>query len=384
MKVSGKVGNVQLMQRINRAHIVEYIRREGTATRPALAESTGLSLSSISNLCNYLLEEGYIQEVEPDAVHRPGRRAAILQLSDSRFLIACVVVEASWMRASLMTLCGREVESVLYPDTPPRGEACAKAIVQLLESLTSRADGHILAVAASVPGVVLDRGSSVTSVALQWSGLNLRAALEEAFRAPVFLQNASIARAIRIRAAIRSDSPRNALFLDTEQGIGAVHFADASLDPTFLGELGHITVDIHGPRCFCGNCGCLELYCSPEHIARECGLPDYADVLAADSSGQDAAHRALVTGGRFLGCALVTLIQLYAPDVIYINGGELLRSPVISQTAERYAHTHVYPQLSGRTAFRYVDLDAEATLGGLLDYALDRLFDVESSNCILE
>ena len=34
MKVSGTVGNVQLMQRINRARVIECIRRSGTATRP--------------------------------------------------------------------------------------------------------------------------------------------------------------------------------------------------------------------------------------------------------------------------------------------------------------------------------------------------------------
>ena len=384
MKVSGKVGNVQLMQRINRARIVEAIRREGTATRPALAETTGLSLSSVSNLCNYLLERGFVQEHAPDAARRPGRRAALLQLSDDRYRIACVVVEANWMSASLMTLSGREVFRLSYPGTPPRGEDCVRAIVELLRALTSRPDGQILAVAASVPGVVLDRGSSITSVALQWSGVDLRASLEAQFSAPVFLQNASIARAIRIRSAIRADGPRNALFLDLEQGIGAVHFADAALDPTFLGELGHVTADMHGPRCFCGNRGCLELYCSPERIARDAGAASYADVLAADAAGNEAAHDALVRGGRYLGSALVTLIQLYAPDVIYVNGDELLRSAAVAQTAERYAHTHAYPQLSGRTAFRYVGLDAEATLGGLLDYALDRLFDVESSNCILE
>ena len=55
----------------------------------------------------------------------------------------------------------------------------------------------------------------------------------------------------------------------------------------------------------------------------------------------------------------------------------------MAETAERYARTHAYPQLSHRACFRYVDLDAQATLGGLVDYALDRLFDVESSSCIL-
>ena len=76
MKVSGTVGNVQLMQRINRARVIECIRRSGKATRPVLASETGLSLSSITNLCNYLLECGYIRECAASESGRPGRRAA--------------------------------------------------------------------------------------------------------------------------------------------------------------------------------------------------------------------------------------------------------------------------------------------------------------------
>ena len=384
MKVSGTVGNVQLMQRINRARVIECIRRCGTATRPALAADTGLSLSSITNLCNYLLERGYIRECAAFESGKPGRRASLLGLDDQRFRIACVVAEADWMRASLMTLSGREAVSVDLPGPPPTGQAAVSSVLELLEALRDRSDGELLCVAASVPGLVLDRGQSVTSVALKWSGVDLRGPMSGIAPAAVCIQNASIARAIRIRAAIRSDHPHNALFLDLANGIGAVHFSEAVLDPTFLGELGHVTADIHGERCFCGNCGCLELYCSPARIAADFGAASYADVLAADAAGDSRARAALTRGGRYLGAALVTLIQLYAPDVIYINGHELLRSRIVAETAEQYARTHAYPQLVRRAFFRYVDLDAQATLGGLLDYALDRLFDVESSSCILE
>ena len=270
MKVSGTVGNVQLMQRINRARVIECIRRSGTATRPVLASETGLSLSSITNLCNYLLECGYIRECAASESGRPGRRASLLQLDDARFRIACVVAEAGWMRGSLMTLSGREIVSVSLPGPPPTGDAAAEALCGLARRLQELLDGELLCIAASVPGLVLDRGSSVTSVALKWSGIDLRTPLSALAPAAVCVQNASIARAIRIRSAIRSDHPRNALFLDLENGIGAVHFSDGVLDPTFLGELGHVTADIRGERCFCGNRGCLELYCSPEPIAADC------------------------------------------------------------------------------------------------------------------
>ena len=383
MRVSGKVGNVQLMQRINRARVVECIRRGTTATRPQLAEETGLSLSSITNLVNYLMDRGFVCERAIAESGRPGRRASLLGLADDRFRIACIVLEADGIRASLMSLSGLEVCTLPFAGAPPTGDAAIDTILSLAQSLTERLDGELLGVAVSVPGMVLDRGSSVTSVRLNWSGVDLRAALSR-ISPSVFIQNASIARAIRIRSAIRADKPRNALFLDLEHGVGAVHFAEAVLDPTFLGELGHVTADVHGERCFCGNRGCIEMFCSPERIAAEYGAASFPDVLAADQAGDERAHAALARGGRYLGAALVTLIQLFAPDVVYINGHELLKSRLVAETAERYARSHAYPQLAGRAVFRYVDLDAQATLDGLLEYALDRLFDVESSNCILE
>ena len=75
------------------------------------------------------------------------------------------------------------------------------------------------------------------------------------------------------------------------------------------------------------------------------------------------------------GTADITPAQIYKWHTV---------EKIASETAEQYARTHAYPQLVRRAFFRYVDLDAQATLGGLLDYALDRLFDVESSSCILE
>ena len=44
-----QVGNVQLMQKINRNKVVNLIRRSGPIARPAIAQQTGLSMSSITN-----------------------------------------------------------------------------------------------------------------------------------------------------------------------------------------------------------------------------------------------------------------------------------------------------------------------------------------------
>lgn len=388
MRVSGKVGNVQLMQRINRARVVDCIRRaDDEITRPQLAAETGLSLSSITNIINYLIDHGFIAERAVAESTRPGRRASLLGMSDTRWRIACIVAEAHSIYASLMTLSGTVVTAFPYDlpsDTPLTGDGALNAILSLRDRLLNESDGSVLGLAVSVPGMVTDRGSSVTSIAFQWSGVNLRQILENGCSVPVFIQNSSFARAICIRHEIRRDKPANALFIDLEHGIGAVHFAETVLDPTFLGEIGHVTADIHGERCFCGNRGCLELFCTPERIAADYGAASYEEVVKAGERGDEKALTYLERGGRYLGAALVTLIQLFAPDILYIHGYELLESRLVSETAEQYVREHAYPELARRVVFRHVSLDEHSTLSGLLDYALDRLFDVESSKCILE
>ncbi|NMA08720.1 MAG: ROK family protein [Clostridiales bacterium] len=386
MRVSGKVGNVRLMQCINRARVVECIRREGITTRPGLAAQTNLSLSSITNIVTYLMDSGYVTEqLVTEGSGKVGRRASQIALARDPYRVACVEMETGYLRGSLLSLTGEVIRTLPADRRMLTGDEAVRAVFDCLKELYGKPDGELLAAAVSVPGMVLDRGHSVASVKLGWNAVDLRTPLEaQRGELPVFIQNASIARAIRVRETIRRDKPRNALFLDLAHGVGAVHFAEAVLDATFLGELGHVTADVHGERCFCGNRGCLEMFCSPERIAAEYGADTYAQVLTAYARGDERAEAALRRGGRYLGAALVTLIQLYAPDIIYINGHELLKSPIVAQAAETYAKSHAYTQLVSRVRFEYVSLDERATLEGLMEYALDRLFDIESSNCILE
>ena len=56
------------------------------------------------------------------------------------------------------------------------------------------------------------------------------------------------------------------------------------------GELGHVSVDLDGPRCTCGSLGCIEAYCSAWSITRE------AELLV--SSGRGAAIEAAAPEGR--------------------------------------------------------------------------------------
>ncbi|HEY9287770.1 MAG TPA: ROK family protein [Candidatus Dormibacteraeota bacterium] len=106
------------------------------------------------------------------------------------------------------------------------------------------------------------------------------------------------------------------------------------------GEVGHIVVQPGGPRCRCGNYGCVEAIASgtgiaqaaarlgpenPDSLLHSLEAPRARDVVRAARQGDELALGILDTAGRYLGIALGTLVNLFNPQVIVL-GGSVLKS----------------------------------------------------------
>ena len=67
----------------------------------------------------------------------------------------------------------------------------------------------------------------------------------------------------------RPDADESLVYISIGTGIGAGIVLNGSLyrgQSGYAGEIGHMTLDFQGPRCTCGNSGCLELYASEPHL----------------------------------------------------------------------------------------------------------------------
>ena len=131
------------------------------------------------------------------------------------------------------------------------------------------------------------------------------------------------------------------------------------------GELGHQIIDFNGPRCGCGNQGCLEAYTSGPAIAAMgmkavaqglttriselCGadLNRITPKLIAEAAlaGDQVANEIYEQAGYYLGIAAANMCATIGPRRIIIAGGvaqagELLLAP-IRRTVQ--ANVHVMP-----------------------------------------
>ena len=119
------------------------------------------------------------------------------------------------------------------------------------------------------------------------------------------------------------------------------------------GELGHQTIDINGPRCGCGNNGCVEAHASAPAIASmgvkavQQGLTTNIGELAnydlnnitpeliaeAANQGDEIAKDIWERAGHYIGTGVSNAIVTFGPRRIVISGGvsaagELLLAPI--------------------------------------------------------
>jgi glucokinase len=141
------------------------------------------------------------------------------------------------------------------------------------------------------------------------------------------------------------------------------------------GELGHVTIDATGPRCGCGNHGCLEALASGTAIQRRArevanDRPDSAlgrlaierevlgeDVTRLAQEGDEAAISVLEETGVWLGIGLAGFVNIFNPEVIAVGGGASRAGEFILGPARKEVH------LRARSPSRDLVEIKEATLG---------------------
>lgn len=119
------------------------------------------------------------------------------------------------------------------------------------------------------------------------------------------------------------------------------------------GELGHVTLNPAGPRCGCGNHGCLEALASGTAITRnarkvarerpESALGRLAaerevvgeDVTKLARAGDEAAKGVLEEAGRWLGIGVAGFVNVFNPEVVAVGGGVAEAGDLILAPARR-------------------------------------------------
>ncbi|MDB4868160.1 MAG: hypothetical protein JWR03_2493 [Cohnella sp.] len=172
-----------------------------------------------------------------------------------------------------------------------------------------------------------------------YTGTRIRDIVKNRYRLPVFVDNdVNVLALAEARFGAGKDA-KHILCLALGTGVGGAIITDGKLlhgANGGAGEIGHMSVDFRGPRCICGNYGCLELYASGTGIARlyheklalsivgenpNKGSLSAIEVAARWLQGETAATQVMEEAIAALGAAVASLIHSLNPQKVVIGGG---------------------------------------------------------------
>lgn len=170
-------------------------------------------------------------------------------------------------------------------------------------------------------------------------GVRLKDQLEALLERPVMVDNDANLAALGEQWLGAGRGVEHFLCVTLGTGVGGGWVSEGRVMHGFNGnaaEVGHITVDHTGPRCPCGNYGCLEMYTSATAMVRrtkeklESEKPDTSlnaeglttqAIFEAAELGDSFAVQMFEETGFFLGVGLVSLVNVLNVDRIALAGG---------------------------------------------------------------
>ena len=228
---------------------------------------------------------------------------------------------------------------------------------------------NVAGVGIGAPGAVnFDEGSVIFAPNLEgWKDVPLKKDLEKQLGVPVFVENDANIAVLGVHVTELKAKPKNVIGIFVGTGIGGGLIIDGELYSGFnhtAGEIGHMVIDMNGPKCGCGNKGCFEALASRTAIFQriKAGVKDGEKTMLTEMLG-DALEdmrsgdlrKAMRRGDKFvtkvinevaeyIGLGIANLVNIMGPDVVVLGGGviEALSDEMLG-TIAKTAKEHAMP-----------------------------------------
>lgn len=327
MQSFGDVGSV----RAHNCSLVLNELRSSALSRAELARRTGLSRSTVSTLIDYLIKLGLV-EVNGGLHRGAGRPGTLLQLAGDYFF--SIGIELGRSKTYLVgvdchgRILARHGLSGINSTSP---QALLETIGETIRTVqeTERQRRLIgIGVGVASPIDPAQPGYLSSTILPDWSGIDLCDVIGNAHQLPVFVDNDANTGAMSEYWWSRRE--HELIFVKLGAGVGAGIISGGELhhgQAGTAGEIGHLSIDINGPKCECGQRGCLVKYIGKSALAdmgRQLSLGTDDGILSRisieASRGQEQAQAFRTQIIERFATGLISVINMFAPNAVYVSG----------------------------------------------------------------
>jgi predicted NBD/HSP70 family sugar kinase len=348
----------------NRNVVLEAIRVSEGISRVELAERTGLTAQTVSNIVRRLIDEDLVHEsglIQGEM----GKPRTGLRVNVAANHAVGVHIDPQAIISVVVDLAGEVVgSSTVRPRANSRPATVVDHVARGVEAAVSDsgvARSSMVGVGIAAPGAIdVESGEVVGPPNLPgWGRVPLRDSIGERLDLPVSLDNDATAAAVGERwvGGERREGSMAFVYLGTGIGCGLILADQVYRGATGnAGELGHVSLDVRGRRCHCGNRGCLEAYVAPWAIAERLGTfaeqtrpPGWSQFAAELKRGDTKVESEIRRAATLTADAAVGLVNLLDVPRIVVGGRDLgplagmfasaMEEQVNARTLARHART---------------------------------------------
>lgn len=333
-----KNADLNTVKQMNKSLVLDTIRAASPISRVQLAARTGLTKATVSNLVQELLHDDLVTEIGTGQSSGGRKPMLLLFKQDAGYAIG-IELGIDYLRAALTDLQGRIIEArkwVLMATDPDTVIMQMQTAVTALAVHADTATYGIIGVGVGIPGFCDEQGDVHFAPNLGWQHVALRTRLEAAMPYPFVIDNEANAGAVGEQQLGNVGPSSCQVYVSIGTGIGTGIVVGNALFrgiSGFAGEFGHVSLDMSGRPCHCGNRGCWERYASSQALLQAAAVPStntdrqqqMADLCQQAAAGEPTSLEACATIGHYLGLGLMNIVHALNPQRIVI-GGEIAQA----------------------------------------------------------
>lgn len=326
--------NHHVVKKGNKSLVLDKIKNNSPISRAAVANQTGLNKGTVSSLVSELLEDHLIYESGPGE-SSGGRRPVMLLFNNSAGYSIGIDLGVNYLLGVLTDLDGNIFQEKVMTFKNLSYNEIEEQLFNTIDSLISSVPPSphgIVGIGVGVPGIVDNSGEVLLAPNLNWTNVNLKSILQKKYNLPVIIENEANAGAYGEKKFGAGKEFENIIYVSAGIGIGVGLILNGSLykgSNGFSGELGHMTIQVNGSKCRCGNDGCWELYASEQALINNAGLLDIPlpsnkegdlnNLLTLAENGNKDVIKLFEQTGDYLGVGINNIINIFNPQQVIIG-----------------------------------------------------------------
>lgn len=294
---------------------------------------------------------------------------------------------------AISTIEGNILANVVLPTKAEEGEvAVLGRIVQSIDEVivgSSTSIDEVEAIGIGSPGPLdAKKGIIITTPNLPFKDYNLVQPLKEKYNIPVYLDNDANAAAIGEYMFGAGKGKESIIYFTVSTGVGGGAVLDGKVYRGHTSnalEIGHTTVDPNGPRCNCGNLGCLEAMSSGTAIAKkgkeavstnvETSLKKYDTITSYEvfkeaEAGDEVAKDIIDNALTYLGIGVANAIATFDPEMIIIGGGVSKAGDIVFDTVKKVVNKRCFKSMAESCEIVPAGLGSDAGVVGAVALAI--------------